>query len=752
MEQRENRDSFINTELRKKVDDSKVNYKAIESILFSRISDVEGLGELAILKLDEMPTSERLDQVEHKLFSQITQYNEYEVPTNECINTEYDLSASQWDRLTTKIEERIHNSTALPAWEQILMASESEPLQGEWECTEEALFERINRISGQESWEHCTRLDEMHIQGSLDAVEMKLDTRIREKHDIELWEYVVKTEKVLSYHHWEKIEEDLFAKLKDSNGNLAISKQPFWQVIDYYLLITRSARVASVVILLMLLAVGGYFLQQRLDTQIPTLVYQLQGNATENTAIVTGSIDEKYNSVEGGSVSLVNSHGLVELQNGSDVKIDRLTKQQALYKVGFEMSGTRDEVARGRVSFLVNPHHGKETFRVQTPDYQIIVKGTYFKVEPDLDGKVSTRVLEGEIKVVSKLFKEIAVKAGESLVYDPFTSEYKIQSGGTVVQRKEIESVPGVDELRQYKLVTIRSLVADADIRIDGRYFGTAPLTIRQPVGAHHIWIGKNGYVSVDTLIALSDKDTSYLLDISLNAIQVQEMLTKIEEPRAKKVYLKVKELSPETVANQLLGNNDGLNELLFSSIDSLYSLAQAVESKGNWKEAIALYQNVFDSPDVSRLRKEDALFSIGKLNAEHEHIKTEARQAFLTYLALYPGGFFAGETWLRLAELEFKTNPENAVQYYLKYFEMFPRHPRISELQNRVGVIYLQQKKYDEAISLFRQALSNMVSSSKGERENVTSNLHRALEAKGDSKNADTVLRQYILKLSEDR
>jgi tetratricopeptide (TPR) repeat protein len=751
MEQREDRDSFIDRELRKKVDDSKVNYKTIESILFSRISEVQGLRELAVLKLDEMPTSERLDMVEHNLFSQITQYNEYEVPTNECISTEYDLSASQWDRLTTKIEERIHNSTAFPAWEQILMASECEPLQGEWESVEEALFERVCRISGQESWEQCTRLDEIHIQGSLDAVEMKLETRIREKRDIELWEYVVKTEKILSYHCWEKIEESLFSKLKDSDGTLPISKQPFWQVIDYYLLIARSARVASVVVLLMLMVVGGYFLQQKLNTQIPTLVYQLQGNATENSEINRGSLNENYNSVDGGSVSLVNSHGLVELQNGSDIKVDRLTKQHAWYKVGFEQPLTKGEIARGRASFLVNPHHGKETFRVQTPDYQIVVKGTFFKVEPDLDGRVSTRVLEGEIKVVSKLFKDTVVKAGESLVYDPFANEYKIQNGGTVVQRKEIESVPNVDELQQCKPVTIRSSVTGSDVRIDGRYFGTAPLTIRQSVGAHRIWIGKNGYVSVDTLIRLSDEDTTYSLDIWLNAIQTQEKLAIIEESRVKNVDQKVKNLSPESVANQLLGN-DKHSEQYYSSIDSLYSLAQAVESKGNWKEAITLYQSVFDNPDVSRLRKEDALFSIGKLNAEHELVKTEARQTFLTYLALYPGGFFAGETWLRLAELEFKTNPENAVQYYLKYFEMFPRHPRISELQNRVGVIYLQKKKYDEAISLFRQALSNMISPSKGERENVSSNLHRALEAKGDSKSADTVLRQYILNLSEDK
>ncbi len=180
-------------------------------------------------------------------------------------------------------------------------------------------------------------------------------------------------------------------------------------------------------------------------------------------------------------------------------------------------------------------------------------------------------------------------------------------------------------------------------------------------------------------------------------------------------------------------------------------NLAQKAESKGDWKEAIQLYQDVFNDPNVSRLRKEDALFSIGKLKADHDNYRSEAQQVFFTYLALYPGGMFAGETWLRFAELEFKTNPENAVQYYLKYFEMFPRHARISELQNRVGVIYLQQKKYDDAISLFRQALSNLVAPAKGERENITSNLHRALEAKGEAKARDTNFRQYIQNTEND-
>ncbi len=79
------------------------------------------------------------------------------------------------------------------------------------------------------------------------------------------------------------------------------------------------------------------------------------------------------------------------------------------------------------------------------------------------------------------------IKAGQSLVYDLFTNEYKIQNGGTVVQRKEIESVPDIDELIKYKVITINSTVPESEIRIDGKYFGTVPLTIRQSPGLHQI-------------------------------------------------------------------------------------------------------------------------------------------------------------------------------------------------------------------------------------------------------------------------
>lgn len=753
MNKMDNKYSLFEAELRGNTDDAKVDYRAVESVLFLRIAAAEHLGELAVLKLDEVLSADTFGSIESKLFSQITQYNEYDVPMNECIRTHYDLPQGQWDRLESKIEASMHECENLPVWELYVKAPEIFPTEDEWETLEDLLFDRIRDISECEFWEQAACLDKMHIQDSLDTVEKLLDERIRERESLENWELVLKSENVIPFAKWENIENSLFNKISTDGDHkpLSLNDQPFWHILNTYVFTMRTVKVTVTAMLLILIALGGYFSERLISTPVPTFVYQLQGNATVQLDPNNEIKSKVFNSVQGGSVSLVNEHGLVELQNGSKVHVDKLTKRHVRYKVGFENEVHGNDVARGQVAFFVNPLKDNESFNVVTPDYEISVKGTYFKVEPDLGGRMVTRVLEGKVRILSKIFGDTLLQAGQAIVYDIFTESYRIQSGGAVVLRKDLENVPDLDELKAYTIMSIKSNVDDAEVRVDGHYLGTTPLSIRQAQGVHHVRIAKNGYVMKDTSITVGTSD--YELTVALSEIKPQKTVTAVvnEAP----VIIKKKAVSPETVASALLGAaEDGeiVQKEEKSDFDSLYSLAQKLEFRGKWKDAVALYQKIFDNPDMSRLRKEDALFSIAKLRADKEENTVEAKNAFMTYLALYPNGSFAGETWLRLAELEFKASPDNAIQYYLKYFEMFPRHPRISELQNRVGVIYLQQKKYDNAISMFRQALASMISQSTTERANITSNLYRALEAKGDGKSADSIQRLYNLNYTKDK
>jgi hypothetical protein len=743
----ENKFSLFENELRKDISESGIAYSQVESKLFGRISESEKLKELAILKLDEVPSQDMMDQVEQNLFSRIVNYKEYDEPINECIGTHYDLSINQWDRFSSRLEERIKNVESMPNWEQVLMASEPELTDGKWDEVEGSLFKRIETVSSQEPWVLCTKTDEIQAEGIFDRVEEQLAGRITEKSESANWEIVLKADEVLSIGKWEQMEELLFANLDNAQKIKNVAVQPFWHILDNYLRLFTSVKSIASLTILILLAVGSIFYLKNISATVPTLVYQVQGNAVPVENILNKQIEKTYSSVSGSAVSFVNSHGLVELQNGSNVEVEKLTSNAARYRVDFKMQG---DISHGKASFLVNPHAKAQSYRVETPDYEIIVKGTYFRVEPDLGSRFTTRVLEGEVKIHSKLFSDTVLKAGQSLVYDLYLKRYRIQDGGTIIQRKEIENIPDVNELMNYKVLTITSSVPDADIRIDGRYFGTAPLSVRQSIGSHRVWVGKEKYSSYDSTVTISESDSAMVLQVNLSEMVTVPVVETISEtPKNKRVgsrksqepVVEKRTLSPESVEKQLLGSGS----LPSSNSDNSYLQAQKSEKNGNWKSAVALYQKVFDDPDASRLRKEDALFSIGKLKAENLADGSDARQVFLTYLALYPEGLFAGETWLRLAELEFKKKPDNAVQYYQKYFDMFPRHPRVAELQNRVGVILLQQRKYDEAITMFKQALSNQVNPDRAEQRNITSNLFKALEAKGDFASADSIKRKYL-------
>ncbi|HEX7510988.1 MAG TPA: tetratricopeptide repeat protein, partial [Chitinivibrionales bacterium] len=170
-----------------------------------------------------------------------------------------------------------------------------------------------------------------------------------------------------------------------------------------------------------------------------------------------------------------------------------------------------------------------------------------------------------------------------------------------------------------------------------------------------------------------------------------------------------------------------------YSEID--FSIAERVEAK-NWQKAEELYKRIADNPLAPRLKREAALFSIGKLEAEYAPQKAMAKDAFLNYLAMYPAGNFVGESWLRLAELEFGSDQDKAVEYYLRYFEHYPQHSRISELQYRVGLIYLQKKKYDEAIGMFKLALANFQNDNTIDKGKIQTSLYKALKEKDDLQN----------------
>jgi outer membrane protein assembly factor BamD (BamD/ComL family) len=734
--------NIFERELSKSLNDTAIDYKAVELKLFDRLRQCSDLGELCVLKADVIQPLDYFDNEEKTLTHKIVHYREYEEPIDECINQEINLTAAQWERLETKLDERIYAVHDLPTWELILKAPVEDYSEQVWDSIEQKLFAQIDSLKSRESWEQYTKSDEVAIPVDIERLEQQLQQRI-ETQPVNLWEQIFRAEEVISYKKWEEVEDDLFERIENFRN---FGKMPFWNIVDNYLYTFKKYSIAAVSALLLVAGAVSYIHIANNSANVESVVYRLQGDAVLYPEL-SSAHNGAFKSVNGGSVTFVNTHGIVSMQNETSVALEQISRKSVRYRVDFKNRPINGRTTSANVSFLVHKKTVPDAFKVETPDYQIIVKGTYFKVEPDISGRVSTRVLEGVVRIKSKDFGDTILFAGQSLMYDMRSNRYKIHSSGPVISRNEIEKLPEVVDLVKFGIVKVVSDHYESEVSIDGKVCGNAPIAVRQSFGPHRIIIKKRGFSGVDTTVDLKQEDGAIELVVALQRIEKQSkrITNSLNAPTTSEDKLlnpfrrDSSEISPETVADKMLGIDPELQKIASQN----YVAAQKAELSGKWNNAISMYQEVFSCEGSSKLRKEDALFSIGKIRAEHDNEPLEAKQVFLKYLALFPDGSFSGECWLRLAELELRSNSDNAIQYYNRFFEMFPRHPRLAELKNRVGVIYLQRKRYRDAIAMFRSALSELGPSRQTDREQITANLQKAYEESGDTDSADLLRKE---------
>jgi hypothetical protein len=140
-------------------------------------------------------------------------------------------------------------------------------------------------------------------------------------------------------------------------------------------------------------------------------------------------------------------------------------------------------------------------------------------------------------------------------------------------------------------------------------------------------------------------------------------------------------------------------------SRDSLLDRASGLEAT-DWEQSIQTYRAILDRPGVSQSCREIALFSIGRLLADHNAPAASARDAFITYLKQFPKGSFCGETYLRLADLEYRNDPAKALEWYEKYLQEFPAAENTAVAEYKVGLIYLEKKKNAKAVGMLSSAL----------------------------------------------
>jgi TolA-binding protein len=430
-------------------------------------------------------------------------------------------------------------------------------------------------------------------------------------------------------------------------------------------------------------------------------------------------------------MTMINKFGYVELQNGSCLEILKASEKKAHYKA--EFTGTDKQlVGQGSIVFFVNKQKNSEKFMVSTGDYCIEVVGTYFKLQPDVNGHVAISVKEGRVKVTFANGDVKILNAGQNMGYDMSNNRYYSTNDGTIVPRQEIEQLPDIHELGDYRQVYIATSVPNASVRIDGKYVGMSPILILQSQGYHAISVEKNGYSSRDTTLKFgAGQPTMFAID--LNEIKPYGVV----ESAAAGPKSFVSTTTPKAIKKPSIGNSGAA--VPNDSGNGYFREAERIETS-NWQEAVALYQKVFSDRNAAYLQREVACFSIAKLLADHGADKSKAKEGFFNYLALYSTGNFVGESWLRLAEIEFEQDQDKAVEYYLKYFDKFPRDYRIAEMQERVGLIYLQEKKYDNAMNMFKLALSNTRSEDQIAKSKMVAHIYTTMREKELARQASDV------------
>jgi TolA-binding protein len=537
------------------------------------------------------------------------------------------------------------------------------------------------------------------------------------------FEQALKIEEILPIGRFEKVEEPLFERIANYEKAQTQNQRAvgfFWGIVrEHY---KRVGALALTLCAALGIWQGSLYYQSNFRPIASTL-YQIQGpniDLIKSTMPLKGLVSSEI----GGSMTMINKYGYVELQNGSGLEILKASERKMHYKASFA-GADKQLVGQGGITFFVNKQKKNEKFLVSTADYRIEVRGTYFKLQPDVKGHVAISVKEGQVKVVFQNGDIKILDAGQSLGYDLNYDSYYSTSGGPVVARQEIETFPNIQDLSEYQRIYITTSVPGADIRIDGRYVGMSPIFILQPQGYHAVSVEKHGYAVRDTSVMLGAGQPNMI------AIDLQDIKAAVALPQLPAVIDSVKPIVSPVQKPTVQPSISKVTAPVAPDSAKIFFQEAGNSEASNWKEACRLYEKAMNDRNAPALLREAANFSFAKLLADHGADKTKAQEVFFNYLAMYPNGNFVGESWLRLAELEFGRDQDKAIDYYLKYFEKYPGHYRNAELQERVGLIYLQKKRYDDALGMFKSALSNIQGDDQGRKSKILANIYKTLKEK---------------------
>lgn len=624
-----------------------------------------------------------------------------------------DESRIDYTAIENRLFERIQSAAELGPL--AILKIDEIPSESMLDHIEDELMARVHtHVEFEEPVNECIGTEAPSPAPDLKRAGTTLFNRIAKAERLPAWERLLIADEIVTSGRWESIEAALETRIENHSRATAAVKQSFFMGLGMFMGQVRTRAAAVTLTILVAVSAISFSLHNHYFAPITSMVYQVQSMSDLPVQSVFAG-KATLSTEKAGAVTLINKKGFIELSNGGRLKIIRANNSRFDCAVSFAQAD-RQLVGTGMETFFVNKQRSHERFSVHTADYRIDVVGTYFTLQPDLSGHVSLAVKEGQVKVAFANGDIQTVVAGGTLSFDLSRNTYTINTNGFSIRRDQILMPPSITELRQYRQLFVSSTPAGADVRIDGRHAGITPMAILQPAGNHMINLEKNGYRFLDTTVAI----TAIAAESLMIALQPEE-----SAPAADTAVAPVAKKYSKNSRHTLEARGPTASEKTFRDAEAA--------APHDWRRAIELYRIVIDDSAASPLKREAALFYTGRLVADHGNENGRANSIFEQYVKRYPNGFFTGESLLRLAEIFFASNPDRAIQYYRTYFEKYPRNYQVSELQYRVGLMYLQQKKYDEAIDLFKQSLANMPDNNEVRKSTIYSSLYKAIKEKGE-------------------
>jgi tetratricopeptide (TPR) repeat protein len=497
---------------------------------------------------------------------------------------------------------------------------------------------------------------------------------------------VVAAEQVMSQGMAERIERRLFDRIataKDENRPQRI----VWPLVTVFhaLFSTRIARPVSIGVMALAVLAGvmvGRFANS--DSDLLTLITRAYGTAYRDDLVVSVENGATLSCTSDGSLTLVNKAGTVSIHNEIALTVEKASERSVVYSLP-PVSSAETNVAGGKVEFAVAKRTKRQTFVVETPYFDIHVVGTRFVVSRERGDGFSAAVLEGSVRITSRLFGDTVLSTGQVLSLTPDRGGVRIVSADAYGEMGNalISNSPERAECR----LQVFSTPAYAAVLINESPAGVTPFAAVVPSGTYAVSVRLNGCRAVDTVVELRSAPLDLNVTLAPDSDPAKQKDLVSSAPDRRDLSSGSRKAAALEKAKKTLGD------------------AQRLES-GDWKKAVVLYRQLASSIDAPPLYRETALFSLGRLSADRQRDTAGAMGDFSRYLILYPRGLFAGEALLRLSELELTRNPRNAVDYFRKFLTTSPDHPRRADAAYRFGLLLQQHNEYAEAIRLFTIAI----------------------------------------------